>query len=181
MILRPYRVTDHSKWFESYVTRGPAKNKYDRGPMEPRQCTKIHFRKMLKRQERMARKDKGYIYAAFHKRTGALIGAMDIFVIARDHYQMGNLGYQLDNRYWGQGYGKELARAGLQIGFSDLKLNRLEAAIDPGNKRSIALVRSIGLRREGIKKRYLYGERTWDDHVVYVANPEDIGLKARTF
>jgi len=33
------------------------------------------------------------------------------------------------------------------------------------------------MKREGIKKRYWYEYGKWTDHLIYVANPEDIGLK----
>jgi RimJ/RimL family protein N-acetyltransferase len=55
---------------------------------------------------------------------------------------------------------------------------RLEAAINLDNKKSIRLVKAIGRRREGIKKRYWFEHGKWVDHLIYVANPEDIGLKA---
>lgn len=60
----------------------------------------------------------------------------------------------------------------------DAYVNRLEVAINLDHVRSIRLARSIGMRREGIKGRYIYENSKWTDHIVYVANPEDIGLKA---
>jgi RimJ/RimL family protein N-acetyltransferase len=83
----------------------------------------------------------------------------------------------LHNRYWGLGYAREAAAAGLVVGFRDLKLNRIEAAINLDNRKSIRLVRAIGMRREGIKKRYWLEDGEWVDHLIYVANPEDVGLK----
>jgi RimJ/RimL family protein N-acetyltransferase len=147
--------------------------------MSPKKCSRAEFKKIVQRHERVARADQCYIYGIFEKRSGALVGAVDIFVIIRGLYQMGNLGYRIHNRYWNRGYGKEAASAALRIGFNDLKLNRLEAAINLDNKKSIALARSIGMRREGIKRRYLFENDQWTDHILYVANPEDIGLKAR--
>lgn len=41
----------------------------------------------------------------------------------------------------------------IDIGFKDIKLHRIEAGIEPGNKRSIALAKSLKMRREGLKKR----------------------------
>jgi RimJ/RimL family protein N-acetyltransferase len=132
----------------------------------------------MKRHEKMAKDDYLYAYAAFEKKTGRLIGNFDFFVMIRDCYQMANLGYRIHNHYWSQGYGKEIATKALEIGFKDLKLNRLEAAINLDNRRSLALARSIGMRREGVKKRYLFEDNHWVDHIIFVANPEDVGIKA---
>lgn len=146
--------------------------------MDAKKCSKGDFRKIMRRHERMAKQDRCYVYGAFDKKTGTLIGVVDIFVIVRDHYQMGNLGYQIHNRYWGKGYGKEATYAALKIGFRDLKLNRLEAAINLDNPRSVGLAKSIGMRREGIKRRYIYENEEWTDQITFIANPEDIGMKA---
>lgn len=178
LIIRPYNINDYNTWFDAYVNRLPKRNKYDRDPMNPKQCSKAEFRKMLQRHERISKKDKCYIYGVFEKKIGTLLGVVDIFIIVRDHYQMGNLGYQIHNRYWGKGYGKEAANAALKIGFRDLKLNRLEAAISIDNSRSIALAKALDMRREGIKRRYIYEDNKWIDQITFVANPEDMGMKA---
>ncbi len=145
--------------------------------MDPKKCTVAQFKKLTKRHEGLAKKDRVYVYAAFEIKTGTLIGAVDIFVMCRDQYQMGNLGYQIHNCYWGKGFGSEAAKAGLKIGFSQLKLNRLEASINLDNKGSVALAKSIRMRSEGIKRGYLFENKRWVDHYVFVANPKDVGLK----
>lgn len=52
-------------------------------------------------------------------------------------------------------------------------------SINLDNKKSIRLVKAIGMQKEGIKKRYWYENEKWVDHIIYVANPEDIGLNGK--
>ena len=52
-----------------------------------------------------------------------------------------------------------------------------EAAINLDNRKSIRLVKAIGMKREGIKKRYWFEDGKWVDHLIYVANPEDVGFR----
>jgi ribosomal-protein-alanine N-acetyltransferase len=179
LTIRPLKSSDYNAWLDAAVNRLPLQNKWDLGPLEPEKCTKSYFNKLINRQKHMAKLDDCYYYYVFENITSQLIGFMDFDVFSRNTHQFANFGYQLYNRHWGLGYGQEAAAAGLKIGFKQLKLNRLEAAINLDNHKSIHLVKAIGMRKEGVKKRYWFENEKWTDHLVYVANPEDLGLKSK--
>lgn len=172
LVLRPLRRSDYAVWFDAYAGGLPKKNKWDMSPFEKGKCTREDFEKVRARHARLAREDKVYIYGAFHK--GKLIGVLDISLYDRKSMAFANFGYRIFNRYWGHGFGREMARGGLFIGIKQLKLQRLEASIDLDNLRSIKLVKSLGFEREGIKKAYWYQNGSWDDQIVYVARPEHL-------
>ena len=176
MVLRPYKKADYEVWFDAYVNRLEPLNKWDEGPVPKRKCSKRHFENFLKKLKELGRKDDYYRYGVFKKKTGELIGHVDFDIFVRGTHQFSNFGYQIYNQHWGNGYGREAARKGLFIGFRQLKLNRLEAAINFENRKSIRLAKLIGMQKEGIKKRYWFEFGEWTDHVIYVANPEDVGL-----
>ena len=178
LILRPLQTRDYKKWLQAHVERFPAQSKWDQGPYKAEECPRDYFKKLKARHQELAHNDDWYWFGVFEKKTGRMIGHVDIDVFVRSTHQFANLGYQIYNHHWGQGYGQEAAAAGLKIGFKHLKLNRLEAAINLDNKKSIRLAKAIGMQREGIKKRYWFEDGQWVDHLIYVANPEDIGLKA---
>lgn len=110
------------------------------------------------------------------KKSHKLIGVVDIHILQRGVLQMANLGYRIFNQYWGKGYGNEVVKKLIVSSLIDLKLNRLEAVIDMDNKRSINLVNSIGLRREGIRKNYWFQNKQWDDQIVFVADRVQFNL-----
>lgn len=178
LILRPLKVSDYSNWYDCWVNRLKSQSEWDSGPKPASKCTKAQFIKLIGRHKKLAKNDDYYWFGVFEKKTGHLIGGIDIDVFVRSTHQFANFGYVIYNRHWGHGYGQEAAAAGLIIGFKQLKLNRLEAAINLHNRKSIRLVKAIGMKREGIKKRYWFEHGKWVDHLIYVANPEDISLRA---
>lgn len=180
LVLRPLKASDYEVWLNAYTQRRPSQNKWDTGPYDVKKCSKAMFTKIMKLHSKLAGKDEYYWYGVFQKKTGQLIGHIDFDVYVRRTHQFANFGYQIYNPFWGHGFGQEATKAGLKIGFQNLKLNRLEAAINLDNRKSIRLAKAIGMQREGIKKRYWFENDQWVDHLVYVANPEDIGLRART-
>lgn len=180
LILRPLMPTDYPAWYDAYAGALPAQNRWDCGPRDKKTCTRTRFSRLRRLHASLARDDEYYWYGAFEKKSGALIGLIDFSIFERGTHQFANFGYRIFNRHWGKGYGKEAARAGLAIGFRQLRLNRLEAAINLDNRKSIRLARAIGMRNEGIKRRYWFEHGQWTDHRIYVANPEDIDLKPRS-
>jgi [ribosomal protein S5]-alanine N-acetyltransferase len=177
LVLRALKNSDYHAWYDAWVNRLPAQSFWDEGPMPKRKCTRVWFLKMKKRLQDFASKDEYYRYEIVRKKDGAIIGHIDFDIHKRGPIQSANFGYVIYNRFWQQGYGQEAARLGLKIGFVELKLNRLEAAINLDNKKSIRLAKLIGMRREGVRKRYWFENDQWVDHLIYAANPKDVGLK----
>ncbi len=178
LILRPLKKSDYLVWYDAYAKGLPKQSKWDGDPLAAHKCTRKWFEKIRKEHAKIAAADDYYRYYVIEKKTGAIVGLVDFDVYVRGAHQFANFGYRIFNRHWGKGYGQEAAKAGLKIGFRYLKLNRLEAAINLDNRKSIRLVKAIGMKREGIKKRYWFEFGQWVDHLIFVANPEDIGLKA---
>ncbi|HYC82190.1 MAG TPA: GNAT family N-acetyltransferase [Solirubrobacterales bacterium] len=95
---------------------------------------------------------------------GAIAGYFDVSQIIRGPLQSAFLGYGGVAALSGQGYMSEGLRLLLRYVFVDLRLHRIEANIQPGNERSLALVRRAGFVREGFSERYLKIGGRWRDH-----------------
>ena len=89
---------------------------------------------------------------------------MNVNNIVRGGFQSGYLGYGAFASHAGRGLMTDGLRAVLSVAFGDLGLHRLEANIQPGNDRSIGLVRRLGFEKEGFSRRYLKIDGDWRDH-----------------
>jgi len=95
---------------------------------------------------------------------GAIVGFFNISEIVRGVFQSAFLSYGAVAVYAGHGYMSEGLELVLARAFTDLRLHRLEANIQPGNTASIALVKRAGFVYEGFAERYLKIGGRWRDH-----------------
>jgi [ribosomal protein S5]-alanine N-acetyltransferase len=103
----------------------------------------------------------------------ALLGAVDLSQIARGRFQSAYLGYWIGEPFAGQGYMTEALGVVLRYAFTQLRLHRLEANVQPTNVASLALVVRLGFRREGYSPRYLKLGGRWRDHERWAILAED--------
>ncbi len=105
--------------------------------------------------------------------VGQICGVINVSEIVRGSFQSAYLGYYALAPHAGKGY----MSAGLELllgrAFGELGLHRLEANIQPKNRRSIELVRRAGFRCEGLSPRYLKIGGRWRDHERWAITVED--------
>ncbi|HET9672168.1 MAG TPA: GNAT family protein [Actinomycetota bacterium] len=111
---------------------------------------------------------------------GAIVGYFGVGPIVRGQFENAYLGYHGFEPFTGQGFMREGLDLVLRYAFGDLRLHRLQAAIQPGNERSIALVRGAGFRREGLARRYLKIGGRWRDHELWAITAEEVRARRRT-
>lgn len=104
--------------------------------------------------------------------TGQLIGNCGIRV--RDPMaRAADIGYELDPRYWGNGYATEVARAMLDFGFGPLGLHRIAADCLTENAASAHVLEKIGMRREGhLRDNVWMKDRWWDSYLYAILDHE---------
>jgi [ribosomal protein S5]-alanine N-acetyltransferase len=112
---------------------------------------------------RAAREDQAS-YLIRHSDCGGLVGYANINNIVRGAFQSGHLGYAAFASHAGRGLMTAGLTAVISDSFAGLGLRRLEANIQPGNSRSLGIVRRLGFKREGFSPRYLLVDGEWRDH-----------------
>lgn len=117
-------------------------------------------------RERLARLQPPDHLALAVRRTddGRLAGCIEITQIVRGALCSAYLGYYAFEGHARQGLMREAVGRAVRLAFGRLRLHRLEANIQPGNRASIALVRSCGFHREGFSPAYLKIRGRWRDH-----------------
>ena len=91
-------------------------------------------------------------FAVEHVPEGRVIGVVDIRILSR-LWGVGEIGYTLSRRYWGQGFNVEAGRLLLEYGFKHLGLRRIQATCDTTNYRSYRTMEKLGMVRERIINR----------------------------
>ncbi|HZK24550.1 MAG TPA: GNAT family N-acetyltransferase [Oscillospiraceae bacterium] len=83
----------------------------------------------------------------------------------RGAFQSCHLGYKLSEAQINQGLLTEALAEVINYAFTELRLHRIEANIMPGNKRSLWVVEKLGFYYEGLAKKYLKINGSWEDHI----------------
>jgi len=111
-----------------------------------------------------AARDEFACFLIRHRDCGRLVGFVNINNIVRGGFQSGYLGYAGFATHAGKGLMSAGVAAVVSTAFTEIGLHRLEANIQPANERSLALVRRLGFRREGMSPHYLMVDGQWRDH-----------------
>ncbi len=103
-----------------------------------------------------------------HDAAAQVLGSVHLSNIVRGAFQCCNLGYALDQGQQGQGLMREALVAVIAHAFAPaIALHRIQAAVRPENVRSVAVLRGLGFRDEGLARDYLYIDGAWRDHRIF--------------
>lgn len=105
-------------------------------------------------------------FAVILKPEQTLIGGSGIHISSRGDRE-GWIGYCINRRHWGQGYGTEAAEALVGFGFKQLDLHRIFATCDPENVASRRVLEKIGMTREGHLRQHKWQKGKWRDSFLY--------------
>jgi [ribosomal protein S5]-alanine N-acetyltransferase len=84
--------------------------------------------------------------------NGKLVGAIGIKINQHRKYA-GEIGYFVDENYWGKGIASQAVKLVEKEGFKKLKLSRIEILMQPANKASEKVAIKNNYKKEGLMKK----------------------------
>lgn len=104
---------------------------------------------------------------------GRLRGQVTVSGITWGAFRSGSVGYWIDHEVAGRGHVPCAVALAVDHCFA-AGLHRLEVNIRPENTPSLAVVRKLGLREEGLRRRLLHIDGDWRDHVSFAVTVEEV-------
>lgn len=170
--LRHPELRDYEQW-----ARARGQSRAFLQPWEPTwaedELTRATFRMRLKRYSEDIRDGRAYPFFTFRTNDGALVGGLTLSRVQRGVSQSAALGYWSAYAHRRQGHTRAGVRAALRFAFDDLGLHRVEAACQPDNYPSRALLEGVGFRFEGLARGYLKIAGEWRDHLLFAILAND--------
>ncbi|PIR39484.1 MAG: N-acetyltransferase [Alphaproteobacteria bacterium CG11_big_fil_rev_8_21_14_0_20_39_49] len=99
------------------------------------------------------------------KDNDMLIGSCGFNYWNRDH-RRGEISYDLNKKYWGNGIMSQAVKAVLGFAFSQMDLHRVEATVTPTNKASINVLRKAGFKKEGVLREQKLLHGNFEDAII---------------
>lgn len=106
---------------------------------------------------------------------GRLVGQVNVSNIVRGSFRSCTMGYWIAEEVAGRGLTPTAVALAGDHCLGTLGLHRLEINIRPENEPSLAIVRKLGFRDEGMRRRYLHIDGDWRDHRSFAVTVEDLG------
>lgn len=180
LIIRPTREEDFGAILEGLKDQEPKQSICGDEELElAGNHTEAFFNKSVQNLKQAAEEDRTYLFRVFKKEKTSYIGGVIIKTIFRKEYQWAEIGYWLINQHWGNGYGSEMVKAGIDIAFHELGFHRLEAHVNLDNFPSQKTAEKAGMELECIRKGFIHEFDTWADNMVFVINnTESVELQA---
>ena len=130
------------------------------------------FEELVRQYDRDARAGRALPFAV--EVDGRFVGQLSIGSVVLGSFRSCYVGYWVSRSVAGQMViPTALAVAGDHV-LGTLGLHRIEVNIRPENTASLAVVRKLGFRREGLRPHYLHIAGAWRDHLSFALTTEDL-------
>lgn len=171
IVLRPLRVhADRAEFVRLRSLNADWTKPWD--STSPTQSGPMSFARMVRDHDRQAARGELLPFAVAI--DGELAGQMHLFNIVRGALRSAGAGYWISQRYAGRGVTPFALATLIDYAFDELRLHRVEVNIRPDNTSSLAVVRKVGLRAEGVRASYLHINGQWEDHRSFAIVTEDL-------
>ncbi|WP_438350641.1 GNAT family N-acetyltransferase [Paenibacillus sp. FA6] len=113
--------------------------------------------------------DSGCRWGLFSKEDNELVGTCGFHFI-REVDLTAEVGFDLSRPYWGKGLMSEVMAAVIEYGFTVVKLEVIDATVEPENERSNVLMNRLGFKRESeLREKLIYyylNRKNWEESLI---------------
>ncbi|GAA2020456.1 GNAT family protein [Terrabacter terrae] len=179
IVLRPLRVQDESEW--QRVRRDNAHHVQPWEPTLPPGAparAPVSFRQFVRDLDAEARADRALPWCI--EVGGRIVGQVHLFGIVRAAQQSAAAGYWLDESMTGQGIATRAVALAVDHALGHGGLHRVEVNIRLDNLPSLRVAERLGLRDEGVRRRFLHIDGQWRDHRSFAVTVEDLAGSSLT-
>lgn len=131
LVVRPLRLNDR-EFFYDMMSNPNVMNPIPRNAMD-RKTSNEHFEKHLESGSNSETK----VWAIDSKDGVSFVG---IAAYLKNDKREDEIGYRLREKYWGVGYGTEIAKGLLDYGFNSLELEFITADVNINNQKSVKIL-----------------------------------------
>jgi len=171
-VLRPLRVRADKREFLALRAANSAWTRPWDSTAPGAGAVSMNYGQLIRFQDREAHEGRLLPFAI--EVDGALAGQMHLFGISRGALLSASAGYWIGERYAGRSITPYALAMLIDHAFGEAGLHRVEVNIRPDNDASLRVVEKLGLREEGMRKRYLHINGSWHDHLTFAVTSEEL-------
>ncbi|MFL1675080.1 GNAT family protein [Paenibacillus thiaminolyticus] len=108
---------------------------------------------MIKLLDELSQDNKAIRFSIIEIESNEIIGSCGYNSIDFENAKA-EIGYDIARAFWGRGYASEAICSLLDYAFSSLKLNRIEAKVEPENVKSVKVLQKLNFTFEGTLRQY---------------------------
>ncbi|MGC5325013.1 GNAT family N-acetyltransferase [Brevibacillus sp. SYSU BS000544] len=116
--------------------------------------------------EKLCTENKAIRWTILLRHSNEVIGSCGFNYLDFEN-ERAEIGYDLGYPYWGNGYASEAIKAIISYGFDSLRLNRVEAKVEPENLNSIRLIKKLRFVEEGKLRQYEKSKGEFVDLIMF--------------
>lgn len=116
--------------------------------------------------QRLQMENKAIRWTILLRHSNEVIGSCGFNYLDYEN-ERAEIGYDIGSPYWGKGYAPEALRAIIHYGFDSLRLNRVEAKVEPENLNSIKVLKKLRFVEEGKLRQYEKSKGEFVDVIMF--------------
>ncbi|MCE1177908.1 MAG: GNAT family N-acetyltransferase [Micrococcales bacterium] len=171
VVLRELRRADKDRYLRMRVANREWLDPWEATSPAPQQHP-TSYAEMLRHYRREARAGRMMPFGI--EVDSRLAGQLNLFGITYGSLWSATAGYWVIQGVAGRGVTPTALALASDHAMRDLGLHRIEVNIRPENAASLAVVRKLGFREEGVRRRFLHIDGEWADHLSFALTTEDL-------